>query len=88
MAMAVTISQKQQKISISLLFKCDLSQANTPVDISMVIKKTSLLLTNSCHSLCLRSKYNNANAVSIHNIESYIDFSIPSSEKELLIVFR
>ena len=51
MATAVEISQKQQKISISLIFKCDLSEADTPVDISMVFNKTSLLLTDSCHSL-------------------------------------
>ena len=35
----VESSQKQQKISISLIFKSDLSQVNTPVDISMVNTK-------------------------------------------------
>ena len=45
MATVVEISRKQQKISISLIFKCELSQAITPLDISMVIKKNPCSLS-------------------------------------------
>ena len=69
----------------------ELSQANTPVDISMVIKK--LPSSWSIHAILfvlgLNTNDNNANAVSIHNMAwSYFDFSTPTSERELLIIFR
>ena len=74
-----------------MIFKCYVSQANAPVDISMVIKK--LPCSWSIHAILfvlgLNTNDKNANAVSIHNMAwSYFDFSTPSSEREFLIVFR
>ena len=61
---------KQHKISISLILKCDLSQANTHVDICMAIKKLpcSWPIHAIIFVLGLNTNDNNTNAVSIHNM--------------------